>query len=112
MDLPALPGYLLELSLPGALSTLITVLLPLLAGLLSKQSWPASVKGVILLFLSAVKVAVETILQNMNAGADLDVLAVVYSVLINFIIAVAMYFGVLRGSGVQRAAITSGVRDP
>lgn len=112
MDIPSLPGYVFEPTLPGILSTIVTFLLPLLAGLLSKQSWRPSVKGVVLLFLSAVKVGVETTLQVVNSGQHADAVGIFYSVAINFIIAVAMYFGILRGSGVQQAAITSGVKDP
>ena len=112
MDLPALPGYVFEPTLAGVLSTVITFLLPLLAGLLSKQSWSPSVKGVVLLLLSAIKVGIESFIQASADGAHVNVYGIIYSVAINFIVAVGMYFGVLRGSGVQRAAANSGVTDP
>lgn len=111
MDLPALPGFVFEANLRGLLSTIMTVLLPIFAGLLVKASWSSSTKGVVLLVLSAVKVGVELAIQAIDSGIPVDVFGIVYATLINFVIAVAIYFGVLKGTGVQQAALASGVKD-
>ena len=48
---PELPTYLFEPSLYGVLSTLLTVVLPLLAALLMRSTWSAFRKGLVLLGL-------------------------------------------------------------
>lgn len=112
MDIPSLPGFVFEPNLRGMLSTLVAVLLPLLAALLMKASWSAGVKGFILLVIAAVKVGVELAIQSIDAGVSVDIYGIAYATLINFVLAVGMYFGLLRGTSVQQAAITTGVKDP
>lgn len=110
-ELPNLPTYLFEPSLAGVISTVLTFLLPLLAGLLSRASWSAPVKGTVLLVLSAVKVFLENVAANLANGTSFNPWVLLYGVVLNFLVAVGVYFGLLRGSSVQQAALRSGVSD-
>lgn len=109
--LPELPTYLFAPTLPGLLSLILTVLLPLAAAVLMKQSWSALTKGFVLLALSGVKSYVEAWIAADAAGATFNHVTTLYALVINFGIAVAAYFGLLRGTALQRAAIGSGVTD-
>ena len=110
-ELPDLPTYIFEPSAAGILSTLLTFVLPLLTALLAKQSWSATAKGVLLLFLSAVKVFLEALIAHMNAGVAYNPWVILYGVVFNFLVAVGIYFGLLRGSTVQNAFANSGNTD-
>jgi hypothetical protein len=102
-----LPGYMFDPSWQGVVSLVVAVVLPILVGLLSKASWPGWVRGVLLLFLSAVKSVFESYL---GAGDAFDPSRVIMGAAITFMVAVAAYFGVWRGSGVAVAAQNSFVR--
>lgn len=106
--IPELPGYLFAMSWAGVASFVVAWLLPFLAALLSKQSWPGWVKGVLLLLVSAVKVFIEAYLV---AGADFHPVQTLYAVGLNFAVAVVAYFGVIRGSALQQRLLNSGVKD-
>jgi hypothetical protein len=109
--LPELPTYLFAPSIVGLLSLLLTAVLPLLAGLLMKQSWSAAQKGTVLLILAAVKTYAEAWLAAADAGLAFNHVTTIYAIVVNFGIAVASYFGLLKGTAVQQAAITHGVKD-
>lgn len=109
---PELPTYLFDPSIAGLLSLVLNVLLPLFAGLLMRSTWTPFRKGLVLLALSAVKAFAEAWIIAINSAADFNFVTTLYSVLISFGIAVAAYFGVLRGTGIQQAALHGGpVRD-
>ena len=108
-ELPNLPTYLFEPSLSGLLSLILTVLLPLVAGLLMKASWGSGVKATILLFLSAVKAFVEAWLDSVNNHSPFNAWLVGYAIAVNFGIAVVSYFGLWRKTGVQQAVINGGI---
>lgn len=109
---PELPTYLFEPSLAGVLSLALTVILPLLAGLLMKSSWSAFQKGLILLTLAAVKAFLEAWIGKVESGEPFAFAQTAYTVVVNFGIAVGAYVGLLKGTLLQRSAITSGpVRD-
>ncbi|GIM88740.1 hypothetical protein [Paractinoplanes toevensis] len=107
---PSLPTYLFEPSLAGVLSLALTVLLPLLAAVLMRSNWSAFKKGLVLLGLAAVKAFLEAWIGHVESGEYFDFFRAGYAVLINFGIAVSMYFGLLRGTDIQQAAIRSGVK--
>jgi hypothetical protein len=109
-ELPNLPGYLFEPSLAGVLSTLLTFILPLVAALVMRQSWGTGAKGTTLLALAAVKVFLEAVIAFMNAGISFNPLVIFYGVALNFLVAVAIHFGLLRGTNIQQAAMRVG--DP
>lgn len=109
---PQLPTYLFDPSVAGILSLLLTFILPLVAALFMKQSWSAFTKGLVLLALAAVKAYLEAWLGAVNAGEDFGFIEALYATVVNFGIAVAAYFGLLKGTGAQRSAIHSGpVKD-
>lgn len=110
-DLPELPIYGFAPDLGGLLGFMITFVLPLLAALFMKRSWSTGTKGVILLALAAVKVIVEAWLMAINKGVAFDFVPIVYTTVLNFVIAVAVYFGLWRGTQVQQSALRSGVTD-
>lgn len=108
MDLPVLPTYLFNLQTwQGWVSLALTIVLPILIGLLTRPTTPGHVKGLGLLALSALKGVGEAFLIG---GAEFNLGLVASTALVNFLIAVAMYFGILRGSPVQVSAQNSGVK--
>jgi len=110
---PTLPTYMFEPSLGGVVSLLLTVILPLLAACLMRSSWSAFQKGLVLLGLASIKAFLEALLGAQVSGEHFDAWGVLYSVVVNFGIAVAAYFGLLRDTRVQQVAIAGGpVRDP
>jgi hypothetical protein len=109
--LPELPTYLFAPTVGGILSLVLTIVLPLLAAVLMRQSWSTFRKGLVLLALAAVKTYAEGWLAAEDAGVALNHVEALYTVVINFGIAVAAYFGLLKGTAMQRAAINSGLTD-
>jgi hypothetical protein len=65
-------------------------------------------KATTLLALSAIKAGLEAWLAAANAGIEFDWLKTGYSLLLTFLFAVAMHFGLWRGTGVQQAALRAG----
>ncbi len=110
-DLPELPLYGFAPNLGGLLGLIITFVLPLATAFLTKQSWGTGKKGTVLLALAALKSIFEAWLMSANTGLDFDFVPTVYTTVINFMIAVAVHFGLYRGTPLQRAAAASGVKD-
>lgn len=108
---PELPTYLFAPTLGGLLSLIVQIVLPLLAALLMKASWSTSAKGVVLLAASALKSFVEAWLAAIDANTAFDLRGAAINTLVVWGIAVGIHFGFLRGTSVQRAAISSGVSD-
>lgn len=111
-DIPALPVYGFDpQSLSGLLSLAITVLLPLLVGLLTKRSTSPGTRAVLLLAFAAVKSFLEAWLQAANTAVDFAFVPVAISVVVNFAIAVIAHFGFWSPTGVSGAAQDSMVKD-
>lgn len=111
VTLPDLPSFLFTPTLGSILSWLLAFALPVVAGLLMKQSWSTAQKGLVLLFLSAVKSYIEAWLAADSAGIAFNHVTTLYAIALNFGIAVASYFGILKGTTLQRAALNSGLTD-
>lgn len=111
VTLPDIPTFLFTPTLGSLLSWVLAFLLPLAAALLMKQSWGTGRKGLILLGLAAVKSYVEAWLAADSAGVAFNHVTTLYALALNFGIALAAYFGVLKGTGAQQAAINSGITD-
>jgi hypothetical protein len=111
-ELPELPTYLFEPSLAGLISTVLTFILPLIAGLLMRANWSAGAKGTTLLAVAAVKVFLENVAANLADGVAFNPWVLLYGVVLNFLVAVAVHFGLLRGTSIQRAAMASGNTGP
>lgn len=103
--MPDLPTYLFAPTWAGLLSFVLTAVLPLLVALLARASWSSTAKGLLLLVLAAVKQTVETIIAGYGT-----IPAVLLAVLANFLVAVGIYFGLLRGSSVQQGLLAIGDR--
>ena len=110
-DVPTLPVYGFEPNLGGLLSLAITIALPILVGLVTRRSTSAGVKAVLLLALAAVKTVLEAWLQAANTSVDFVWIPVAYTTAINFLIAVALHFGLFKPTGMAGAAQDSLVRD-
>lgn len=98
--LPDLPGYVIDPSWKGLVSLALTLLLPVLVGLLATRSWSAAAKGALLVVLAGVKAVAEAALAG-ELGT-----AVLYSIGANVLIAVVVHLGFYRAqtsSGVSVA---------
>ena len=106
---PQLPTYLGEPSLAGLLSLLVTFILPLIAALFMRAGWSTTTKGLVLLAVAVVKAYLEAWLGATQNDVTFNFVAAAYSTLVTFAMAVVAYFGVLKNSSVQQAAIRGGV---
>lgn len=102
---PQLPTYLFEPSLAGVLSLIVTFLL---AALLMKSSWSTVAKALVLLALATVKAFIEAMLGATTSHEQFDFARTIYADLVNFGMAVVAYFGILKGTATQRAALQGG----
>ncbi|MFI7547196.1 hypothetical protein [Actinoplanes sp. NPDC049599] len=103
--IPSLPVYGFDpSSLSGLLSLVITVLLPLVVGLVTTRTTSAGAKALLLLFAAAVKSLLEAWLQAANSGVDFALVPVAITVAVNFGIAAAVHFGLWKPAGVSDAA--------
>lgn len=105
---PELPTYVGEPTLGGLLSLAVTVLLPIIAALFMRSSWSAFWKGLVLFVLAAIKAYLEAWLGAVNNDEAFNFVAAAYSAVVQFVLAVVAYVGILKGTNVQRSAIESG----
>lgn len=110
-EVPELPVYGFTPDLGGLLSAVITVLLPILVGLVTTRLTSSAVKGLLLLAVAAIKVFIETWLNSVNLGTDFEPGTVAITILINFVIAVAVHYGLWKPTGVTARAQDSLVTD-
>lgn len=115
-DVPDLPVYGFRPDLGGVLGAIIMVGLPILVGLLTTRKVSPVAQGVLLLALAAVKVVLEAWLQSINTHVPFEFAPILYTVLINFIIAVAVHFGLYKpstnsGASVANWAANNGVKS-
>jgi hypothetical protein len=106
---PELPTYVGVPSLAGLLSLILTVALPVVAALFMRVHWSGFAKGLVLLAFAAAKAFLEAWLFTANQHVGFDAGQVCYTVGVQFTLAVVAYFGILRGTPVQQAAIQGGV---
>jgi len=110
MDFPVLPSVMFDRSWVGLASLIVAVILPFLAALLVRVSWSVQKKGLVLLALSAVKTFIDMFIAV--KGVDFDVVGAVWTVGINFGIAVIMYFGFFRdGALITKLQTDYGLKD-
>lgn len=103
----------LEMNTRGIVALALQFLLPLLVGLLTKRSWPSSMKAILLLALTAVAQFLVQ-LQDFWAGPDgsrFDWQSVAYAVLLGFVVSVATHFGLWQPTGATRVAQMTLVND-
>lgn len=111
-EIPTLPVYGFDpMSITGLLSLVIAVVLPLLVGLMTKRSWGSGTKATLLLVFAAVKSFIEAWLDAANTSQPFLWTAVAVTILTNFMIAVAVHFGLWKPWGTADAAQRSLVKD-
>ncbi|MFI6495907.1 hypothetical protein [Nonomuraea typhae] len=93
------------------LSLVVGIVLPLLVGYVTKESWSGGVKAVILAFLAAVSGFVTEALDAVNAGTSFDWRATLVAVLGTFLVAVGMHYGLYKPTGAAEAVGRAGVKD-
>lgn len=93
--LPVLPGYMFDPTWRGLASLGLTIVLPIIVGMLTKASWPGGAKGVLLLALAAIKSFAEA---WMIGDGTFDPERVAWAIGLNFAIAVTMQFGLYRST--------------
>lgn len=106
---PELPTYTGVPSLAGILSLALTVLLPVLAALFMRVQWSPFRRGLVLLAFAAVKAFLEAWLISLDADVAFDFGRAAYAVVVQFLLAVVAYFGLLRGTAMQQQALYGGV---
>ena len=103
----------LDMNTRGLVALALQFLLPLVVGLLTKQSWRPGLKAVLLLALTAVTQFLVQ-LQDFLSGPDgsrFDWQSVAYAVLIGFVVSVATHFGLWKPTGAAATAQMSLVND-
>ena len=104
-DIPSLPVYGFDPnSLSGLISLAITVLLPLVVGLVTTRTTSPGLKAVLLLAAAAIKSLLEAWLQAANSAVDFAFVPVAISIAVNFAIAVVVHFGLWKPVGAAAAA--------
>lgn len=105
VDIPSLPVYGFDpSSISGLLSLAITVLLPLVVGLVTTRTTSPAVKAVLLLAAAAIKGFLEAWLQAANSAVDFAFVPVAISIVVNFAIAAVVHFGLWKPVGASDAA--------
>jgi len=103
------PVFVLQPDLGGLLSLVVTVLLPVLVGIVTTRLTSPGVRAVLLLLLATVKTIVEAVLSANMAGAHPAWQMIVFNAAVNFAVAVAVHFGLWKPTGVADKAIDSGI---
>lgn len=101
-------------TLAALLSLLVSFVLPLVVGLVTKASWPSGLKAVLLLALQAVGQLLVAALAVPDA-LGFDWKGWLYAVGIGFVMSVAAHFGLWAPTGVaataQRTLVNDGMSD-
>lgn len=92
------------------LTLLVGTVLPLLVGLVNKETASAGAKAVWLAVLSALGGVGSSALDAANAGTVWDWRTAVVTAITTFLIAVGMHFGLWKPTGAAAAVQRSGVK--
>ena len=106
---PSLPTYFGEPSLAGLLSLAVTFLLPVIAALFMRASWSPFAKGLVLLGAAVVKQFLEAWLAAVQNAVAFNFVTASYAAVVTFGMAVVSYFGILKRTDLQQAALRGGV---
>lgn len=104
--------YVFQPDLGGLLSLILTILLPIIVALVTKRSQPAAVKSLLLLLLAALSTFIQAWVGALSAGTPFVWTVVAYNVIVNFVIAVAVHFGLWKPTGTTDTAQDSLIADP
>jgi hypothetical protein len=101
----------LDISKAQVIGLLVTLVLPVLVGLVTTRVTSAGAKAVLLLLFTA---ADGFLVELGNAGSGYNVANGVFYAVVGFVTAVAMHFGLLKPTGIsgraQDSLITAGPR--
>jgi uncharacterized membrane protein len=100
---PNVPIFAFQPNLAGVLSLVATVVLPLLVGLVTRSRTSAHVKAVLLLVLSALLTVVEAWQLSVDKHAPFHWQQFVINLIVSFVIAVAVHFGLWKPTGAAGA---------
>lgn len=102
-----------DFSTRGLVALALQFLLPLLVGLVTKQSWPSGMKAILLIALTiATQFLVQ--LQDYLSGPTaepFDWRSIAYASFVGFVISVAAHFGLWKPTGAAESAQESLVKD-
>lgn len=90
------------------LNIAVSLVLPLLVGLLTKASWNRNLKAVLLLLLAALGAGVTDLI---TAGSLDDWTTILQQTLINWLVAVATHYHLWKPTGVAASVAEIGVSD-
>lgn len=93
------------------LNLVVTVLLPLIVGLVTKQSWSAGAKAVLLLVLAAITGVASEALDAATSSTPYDLQVSVIAAVQALVIAIAVHFGLWKPVGATEVVQNAGVSD-
>ena len=93
------------------LNLVVTVLLPLLVGLVTKQSWSSAVKAVLLLVLAAITGLGSELLDAATSNSPYDLQVGALAAVQALVVAIAVHFGLWKPIGATEAAQNTGLTD-
>jgi hypothetical protein len=93
------------------LTLCITVLLPVVVGLVTKASWSGGVKAGLLALLSAVTGVASALIQANDANVSVDLYPLAISAVSVFVVAVASHYGLWKPTLVSDKAQSMLVTD-
>jgi phosphotransferase system glucose/maltose/N-acetylglucosamine-specific IIC component len=85
------------------LSLLVSIVLPLLVGLVTTRTTSASVKALLLAVLAFASGLGTELLAALNAGVSYDLAAGVFSGVATFLVAVGLHYGLWKPTGTSSA---------
>lgn len=103
------PVFSFQPDLGGLLSLAVTLVLPLLVGLVTTRLTSSGTKAVLLVTLASVTTVIQAWLASVNAHVPFDWMTVVFNAVINTGVGVAAHFGLWKPTGAAKAAEDSGI---
>lgn len=100
-----------ELTWPVLISLLISFVIPLLVGLVTKWSTNPTLKALLLLLFASVNALLTQILVNLNDHAAFSWKVLLLNAVLNFVVAVAAHFGLWKPTNTTAKAQSSLVKD-
>lgn len=104
-----LVGIVVDLDLPQLLNILLSVVFPVLVGLVTTRVTRKGVKAVLLATISLASGLVSSLLTAVLAGVSFEVIGALLTGLAAWIIAIATHYGFWRPTGVSNAVQAVGV---
>lgn len=97
-------------NLPLLLWLLVAIVLPILVGLVTTKTTSPAKRAIILAALALIAGLLSELLAAINAGVSYDLFAGLVQGIATFLVAVALYFGLWKPTGVTSAAQAVGAK--